>query len=67
VLLAAKIAALFAGRFAASVDDVRKVALPALRHRVLLNFEGEAEGVKTDQVIEQILKGVPETKPEKKG
>jgi MoxR-like ATPase len=49
------------------VDDVRKVALPALRHRVLLNFEGEAEGVKTDQVIEQILKGVPETKPEKKG
>jgi len=66
VLLAAKIAALFAGRFAASVDDVRKVAMPALRHRVLLNFEGEAEGVKTDQVIEQILKAVPETKAEKK-
>jgi MoxR-like ATPase len=63
VLLAAKIAALFAGRFAASVDDVRKVAHPALRHRVLLNFEGEAEGVKTDQVIDQILKALPETKP----
>ena len=62
VLLAAKIAALFAGRFAASIDDVRKVALPALRHRVLLNFEGEAEGVKTDQVIDQILKSVGETK-----
>jgi MoxR-like ATPase len=67
VLLAAKIAALFAGRFAASVDDVRKVAHPALRHRVLLNFEGEAEGVKTDQVIDQILKVLSETKPEKKG
>jgi len=66
VLLAAKIAALFAGRFAASVDDVRKVAHAALRHRVLLNFEGEAEGVKTDQVIDQILKTVPATKPEKK-
>jgi MoxR-like ATPase len=63
VLLAAKIAALFAGRFAASVDDVRKVAHAALRHRVLLNFEGEAEGVKTDQVIDQILQTLAETKP----
>ena len=62
VLLAAKIRALFEGRFAASIDDVRASALPALRHRVLLNFEGEAEGIKTDQVIEAILKAVPETK-----
>jgi MoxR-like ATPase len=62
VLLAAKIRALFEGRFAASIDDVREVALPALRHRVLLNFEGEAEGMKTDQVIEAILKALPETK-----
>jgi MoxR-like ATPase len=61
-LLGAKIRALFAGRFAASIDDVRAVALPALRHRVLLNFEGEAEGIKTDQVIEQILASVPEAK-----
>ncbi|MBS2014216.1 MAG: MoxR family ATPase, partial [Deltaproteobacteria bacterium] len=62
VLLAAKIRALFEGRFAASIDDVRAIALPALRHRTLLNFEGEAEGIKTDQVIEAILKGIPETK-----
>jgi len=62
VLLAAKIRSLFEGRFAASIDDVRAVALPALRHRTLLNFEGEAEGVKTDQVIESILKSLPETK-----
>ncbi len=62
VLLAAKIRALFEGRFAASSDDVRAVALPALRHRVLLNFEGEAEGMKTDQVLDAILKALPETK-----
>jgi MoxR-like ATPase len=65
LLLAAKIRALFDGRFAASVDDVRAVVHPALRHRVLLNFEGEAEGVKTDQVLDAILEAVPEGKAEK--
>ena len=62
LLLAAKIRALFEGRFAASVDDVRAVALPSLRHRVLLNFEGEAEGVKTDELLSEIMKALPETK-----
>lgn len=62
LLLAAKIRALLEGRYAAGVDDVRAVAHPALRHRVLLNFEGEAEGVKTDQVIDAILKAIPEGK-----
>ena len=62
VLLAAKIRSLFEGRFAASIDDVRAVAMPCLRHRVLLNFEGEAEGMKTDTVIADILKGIAETK-----
>jgi len=61
VLMASKIRALFEGRFAASIDDVRQVALPALRHRVLLNFEGEAEGVKTDQVLNAIVKDLAET------
>ncbi len=65
LLLAAKIRALFDGRFAASVDDVRAAALPALRHRILLNFEGEAEGVKTDQVVLALLESVPEGKAEK--
>jgi MoxR-like ATPase len=60
VLLAAKIRALMSGRFAAALEDVKASALPALRHRVLLNFEGEAEGVKTDVVIEEILKALPE-------
>ncbi len=62
LLLAAKISALFAGRFAASVDDVKKAALPALRHRVLLNFEGEAEGVSADDVLETLIAELPETK-----
>jgi MoxR-like ATPase len=62
VLLAAKIRALFEGRFAASIDDVRASATPALRHRILLNFEGEAEGVKTDEVIKEILNELPEAK-----
>jgi MoxR-like ATPase len=62
VLLAAKIHALFDGRFAASTDDVRKVVHPAVRHRMLLNFEGEAEGMKTDQLIDAILKNVVESK-----
>ncbi len=65
ILLAAKIRALFDDRFAASVDDVRAVVHPALRHRVLLNFEGEAEGIRTDQVIDSILKTIPETTAEK--
>ena len=48
------------GRFAAALEDVRVSALPALRHRVLLNFEGEAEGIKTDALLEEILKALPE-------
>jgi MoxR-like ATPase len=64
VLLAAKIRALFDGRFAASADDVRAAVHPALRHRVLLNFEGEAEGIKVDQVLDAIVKAVAESKPE---
>jgi MoxR-like ATPase len=61
-LLAAKIRALCAGRFAASIDDVKEVCRPALRHRILLNFEGEAEGIKTDQVLAEILQKLPEAK-----
>ncbi len=62
LLLAAKIRALIEGRFAASVDDVRAVAHSALRHRILLNFEGEAEGIKTDQVIDAVIGGIAEGK-----
>ncbi len=60
VVLAAKVRALFDGRFAPSFDDVRRVATPALRHRVLLNFEGEAEGVSADAILGDILAALPE-------
>ncbi len=58
VLLAAKIRALMDGRYAASADDVRACVPPALRHRMILNFEGEAEGVRTDAVLEEILDAI---------
>jgi MoxR-like ATPase len=51
LLLAAKIRALFEGRFAPRSTTCARSRCPALRHRVLLNFEGEAEGVKTDDVL----------------
>jgi MoxR-like ATPase len=60
ILLASKIRALIDGRFAASASDVRTAAIPALRHRMILNFEGEAEGVKTDTVLEDVIKATKE-------
>jgi MoxR-like ATPase len=55
LVLAAKANALFDGRLNAGFDDVKAVARQALRHRVLLNFEGEAEGITPEQVIEDVL------------
>ena len=60
VILAAKIRALLEGRYAVSIDDIRRVAPPALRHRLLLSFEGEAEGVDPDQIIADVLQRTPE-------
>jgi MoxR-like ATPase len=61
IILAAKIRALLEGRYAVAIDDIRHVASPALRHRMILNFEGEAEGVKADAIIAEILKATKET------
>jgi MoxR-like ATPase len=58
--LAAKVRALLDGRYNVSFEDVRRVFLPAMRHRVILNFEAEAEGVPTDQVLLEILETVSE-------
>jgi len=58
MVLAAKIHALTRGQAFVSVDDIRAVALPALRHRALLNFEGEADEVNTDTIINELLAGV---------
>lgn len=59
LVLAAKCSALLAGRPAASIEDVQSAALPALRHRVILNFEGEAEGLTTDDVVRNIIETTP--------
>ena len=48
------------GRFAVSVADLRRVAKPTLRHRVIRNFEGEAEGVSTDVILDALLSALPE-------
>ena len=61
LILAAKMRALTHGRFNVSFDDIEGVARPALRHRLILNFEAEAEGVTTDHILDQILKEVPRT------
>jgi len=55
LVTAGKITALLDGRFNVSIDDVRSMALPAFRHRILLNFEGEAEGITTEAVIRTVL------------
>jgi MoxR-like ATPase len=60
IILAAKIRALLQGRFNVAFEDVQHVAFPALRHRILLNFEGEAEGVATDAIVRDILARVSE-------
>jgi MoxR-like ATPase len=59
LLLAGKVRALTHGRFNVSFDDIQAVAIAALRHRLILNFEAEAEGITTDNVVAQILRDVP--------
>ena len=63
MLLGAKVRALLEGRFAPSCGDIRAAALPALRHRLLLSFEGEAEGINADEVIRGILDNTSEASP----
>lgn len=58
LLLGAKAAALLDGRAAVSAEDIRRVAFPVLRHRILVNFRAEAEGVNSDRVIELLLESV---------
>src|ERR1051325_4212916 len=55
LVLGAKVRALAEGRYNVSVDDLKQLAAPALRHRVILNFEGEAEGIDVDTLVEQIV------------
>jgi MoxR-like ATPase len=60
LVLAAKVRALLDARYNVSFEDLRRVYLPGLRHRVLLNFEAQAEGVEADDVLLKVLEAVPE-------
>ncbi len=65
IALAAKVRALLGGRYNVSFEDIRRVYLPALRHRVLLNFEAQAEGIVTDDVLRQVIEAVPDKEDKK--
>jgi MoxR-like ATPase len=58
--LGGKVTALLGGRYNVAFEDLRAVAPAALRHRLLLNFEGQAEGVSTDDVVAEVVKEVAE-------
>lgn len=59
IALAPKVRALLEGRSQASFDDVKRCILPAMQHRCLLNFEAEAEGIGTDEVVWNIGEATP--------
>ena len=66
IALAAKLRALLEGRYNVSFEDARRVYLPSLRHRVILNFEAQAENIQPDQVLLDILEAVPEKAEDEK-
>jgi MoxR-like ATPase len=59
LILGAKAHALTDGRYAVSFDDIKALAHPVLRHRVLINFRAESEGVTSDAIVDELLKSVP--------
>jgi MoxR-like ATPase len=62
LILSAKARALLAGRFAVTIEDLRALAAPVLRHRILLNFEAETEDIQPDDVARELFRLVPEPK-----
>ncbi|GGH78444.1 MoxR-like ATPase [Filimonas zeae] len=62
LILTAKARALFKGRYAVTMDDIKAMAYPVLRHRVLLNFKAEAERISTDDVTRELLQAVARVK-----
>src|SRR5205085_2246748 len=67
LIQAGKAFAAMDGRFSVAIDDVRKAAVPVLRHRISTNFQAQAEGKNTEDVIEMLLKHVGEPEPAKYG
>ncbi|MET0462195.1 MAG: MoxR family ATPase [Chitinophagaceae bacterium] len=62
LILTAKARALLHGRYAATMDDIQTMAYPVLRHRVLMNFKAEAEGISSDKVTEELIKAIERPK-----
>ncbi len=60
MILGAKARAILRGRFAVTAEDVRALAHPVLRHRMFTNFNADAEGIDADQIIDMLLKTIPE-------
>jgi MoxR-like ATPase len=60
LILGGKAMAAMDGRFSVSLDDIRKVAAPVLRHRISANFQAQAEGMSTDQIIAKVIETIPE-------
>jgi MoxR-like ATPase len=65
LVLAGKVRAMLDERYHVSFSDIEASVAPALRHRILLNFEGQAEGIKTDDLLVQILESTPKTTEQK--
>ena len=65
LVLAGKVRAMLDERYHVSFDDIETAVLPALRHRILLNFEGQAEGITADEVLAEILQNTPKTLEQK--
>ncbi len=60
LIMTARVRALLEGRYNVSLDDLRAVAYPALRHRIVLNFDGLADGISSEKLIELILNELEE-------
>jgi MoxR-like ATPase len=64
LILAGKARALLNGRFHVSTDDIREVALPVLRHRIVTNFNADAEGIKSDTIVRKLIESIPRQRNE---
>ena len=62
-MLGAKARAVLNGRYHASCEDIRAVAYPVLRHRILTNFNAEAEGIKPDEIIRRLIEAAGDGEP----
>jgi MoxR-like ATPase len=65
LVLAGKVRAMLDERYHVSFDDIEASVMPALRHRILLNFEGQAEGIRTDEVLDQVMASTPKNLEQK--